>query len=302
MTARRVLSVLTNRNFLLVTGALLGVFLDDAARVTRPLIVPALALAMTASLVSVEAIDLRRWRQVLGMVLPAIALTYLLQGGLKLLLARAMGFRDALWMGFVLEAAVPCGAAVVPLSHSLGGDTVLSLVGSLGVYFSALVLMPLTVTSFGGTGAVSPLSLVPVLVQLIVLPTVVARLITYTRLKACVERWRGTIVNCAFALLFYTIVGLNRHALVSEPAVAVRGALIAVLCSFGLGFGLDNLLKRWGVDRQRRISYVLLATIKNTALAAATALALFGERAALPAAIVSAVNVIYMIWLGVRWP
>jgi len=297
-----VLHVLKNRNFLLLSGALLGVFVGDAARVTRPLIVPALALAMTASLVSVEAIDLRGWRQVLGTVLAGIGLTYLLQGGLKLLLARALGFREALWTGFVLEAAVPCGAAVVPLSYSLGGDTALSLVGSLGVYSGALVLMPLMVASFAGTGVVSPLSLVPVLVQLIVIPAVVARLVALTRLKAWVERWRGTVVNYGFALLFYTIVGLNRDALLAQPTVAMRGALIAVLCSFGLGLGLDSLLKRRGVDRQRRISYVLLATIKNTALAAATALALFGERAALPAAIVSAVNVIYMMWLGVRWP
>lgn len=84
----------------------------------------------------------------------------------------------------------------------------------------------------------------------------------------------------------------------TAPQATLIGALIGAASTFGLGFVLDHLLKRLGQDRPRRVSYVLLGTIKNTSLAAATALALFNERTAVPAAAVSAVNVLYMVWLG----
>ena len=297
----KLLRIIRDRNFLLLAGAALGLLFGDAARATRPLIMPALAMAMTVTLVSIEQIDLTRWRAVARTALVSIALSYLLHGGLKLLLAWALGFREELWAGFVLDAAVPSGVAVIPLSYTLGGDAALALVATFSLYVCALAVMPLMVAALLGTSGVDPVSLLPALTQLIVGPAIVARLLAATRLKGWVEQWRGAVVNWVFALLFFTVIGLNRDGLLSEPQTVLRALLVALLCSLGISVVFEQFLRRMELTEARRRTYILLATIKNTSLAAATALSLLGKRAALPAAVVSAANVGYMMWLNIRW-
>jgi BASS family bile acid:Na+ symporter len=297
----KLLNRLRDRNFLLFTGAVLGLIFGDAASAARPLIMPALAIAMTVTLVGIGQVDFSRWRALAGTAIVGIALTYVLHAGLKLVLASTLGFEGDLWAGFVLDAAVPSGVAVVPLSFTLGGDTTLALVSTFALYASALVIMPIMVSALLGATGVNPLSLLPALAQLIVGPAIVARILASTGLRPLVEKWRGTVVNWAFALLFFTVIGLNRDALLSEPNTVVRALIVAAVCSLGIGAILESLLSRTDSGKGRRRTLVLLATIKNTSLAAATALSLFGERAALPAAVVSAVNVVYMMWLNVRW-
>ncbi len=167
--------------------------------------------------------------------------------------------------------------------------------------FSALLLMPLMAITLAGTSLIQLLRLLSILLQLIVLPLLLSRLVLASPLRAHIDRWRGTIVNWAFTLLFFTVIGLNRDALLNEPSVLLRSGVIALTGNFGLSFALDWLRQRGPIDRATRVSYILMGTIKNTSLGAATALSLFSERTSIPAAIVSATNVLYMVWLGIRW-
>ena len=70
--------------------------------------------------------------------------------------------------------------------------------------------------------------------------------------------------------------------------------------TFGLGALVSWALRRLRVRRPTRVSLILFATIKNSGLAAAVALALVSLRASLPGAVATALNVLYLIWLGVR--
>jgi BASS family bile acid:Na+ symporter len=298
---RRVVMLLRNRNFLLVASSILGLILGDAARATQPLILPALAVAMTVSVTQVDSGMLRSWRNLVRATLISLFLNYALLGGIKLLLARWLISDQELWTGFVLEAAVPPGAAIIPFSYILGGDPTFALLGTFGTYLSALLLMPLMAVTFAGTSLIQPLRLLTILLQLIVLPLLVSRLVSAGPLKAHIDRWRGAIVNWAFSLLFFTVIGLNRDALLNEPSVLLRSGVIALAGNFGLSFVLDWLLQRGTINRATRVTYILMGTIKNTSLGAATALALFSERTSIPAAVVSASNVLYMVWLGIRW-
>jgi predicted Na+-dependent transporter len=96
------------------------------------------------------------------------------------------------------------------------------------------------------------------------------------------------------------VIGLNRDLLLSQPQVVLFTAVIGAAGSFGLAFVLERALARLGMERALRVTCILMGTIKNTSLAAATALALFGQRAAVPAAVISALNVAYLVWLGVK--
>jgi BASS family bile acid:Na+ symporter len=297
----RLLRLLRDRNFLLLSSVVLGFVLAGTARLTQSLTLPALAVAMTVSVTEVQLRDFRPLGKAVRATLSGIVLTYLLNGVLLLALAHLLMPEADVWTGIVLLAATPTGVAVIPFSYLLGGDIPFALVGSVGVYLSAVLLMPLVVTLFLGSATVSPLRLIAVLFQLLIIPLALSRLIVTSPLDSPIKRWRGSIVNWAFALVIFTVIGLNRDRLLQQPQVLVLLFFIGLCTNFGLGFVLEWALQRLGVHRAKRLTSILMGTIKNTSLTAATALALFSERASLPAAVVSVTNVLYLVWLGVWW-
>ncbi|MGC8787014.1 MAG: bile acid:sodium symporter family protein [Anaerolineae bacterium] len=297
----RWLRLLRDRNFLLVSSVVLGFALGRTARLTQNLTLPALAVAMTVSVTEVQLRDFRPLSKVVQAALAGIVLTYLLNGTALLALTRLLMPEADVWTGIVLLAATPPGVAVIPFSYLLGGDIPFALVGSVGVYLSAVLLMPFIVTLFLGSAVVSPMRLIVILLQLLVIPIVVSRLVVASPLNAPIKRWRGSIVNWAFALVIFTVIGLNRDRILQQPQILVWLLFIGLCTNFGLGFVLEWVLQRMGIQRGRRLTSVLMGTIKNTSLTAATALALFSERASLPAAVVSVTNVLYLVWLGVWW-
>jgi len=253
------------------------------------------------SLLQVSARALTDWRLVARSVLWSVVLSYVLLGGLTLVLARWLVPDPAFWPGFVLVAVVPCGIAVLPFSYILGGEPAFALMGLLGVYLVSLVVTPLAALQLIGSDVVSPTRLVTILLQLVALPLLLSRLIAASPWKPLAERWRGTIVNWSFSLLILAAIGVNRDVLLGQPSAVFLCALIGLAGNFGLSVILDAVLSRLGVGRPRRMTLILMGTLKNTSLAAAIALALFGERASLPTAVISATNVLYMVWLGMRW-
>jgi BASS family bile acid:Na+ symporter len=297
----RLLRLLRDRNFLLAAALVLGLLVGTHARGLAWLSLPALGAAMTVSLTGVVASDFRPWRKVARATVLAMLFTYAINGVLTLVLARVLVSDPNLWLGFVLLAATPSGIAVIPFSFMLGGDTSFALIGTLVVYVSAVVIMPVMAALLVGSATVSPAGLVTILVELVVVPLALSRLINASPLKSPIARWRGTIVNWSFALVIFLVIALNRDNLLRRPQILLVLGLIALATNFGLAFVLDWALRKTHFSRAMRLTSVMMGTVKNTSLTAATALALFGEQVSLPAAVVSVTNVLYLIWLGVHW-
>jgi BASS family bile acid:Na+ symporter len=300
-TINRVLWLLGNRNFLFISSVVLGIALGRAARWTQPLTLPALAVAMTVSTTQAASSAFRPLRKLARPMLLSVVLNYLILSGVILILARWLVPERELWIGFVLMAAAPPGVAVIPFSYILGGDTVFALIGSVGAYLAALVITPAMALFLVGEAVVQPAQLVAILLELLAVPLVLSRLLIASPLKGPVERWRGKIVNWAFALVIFTIIGLNRDVFLRQPQVVVLISVITVARSFGLAFVLEKALEKLQLDRATRVSYVLMGTLKNGGFAAGTALALFGERASVPTAVAAALAVPYLLWLGIHW-
>lgn len=300
LTARAA-HLLRDRNFLLLGALVLGAVLGPAARYTSWLNVPGLALAMTVSLTGIGTADLKPLSKVLRAVGLGLLLVYLINGGTVLLLGRLLISDPQLWIGLVLLAATPSGIAVIPFSYVLGGDVSLALISTLGVYLSAIVVMPVLAVLLLGTAVIEPVRLINSIVQLVVLPLILSRVINATPLKEPVGRWRGTIVNWSFALVIFTVIGLNRNAVLRQPQMVLALVLVGLATNFGLGWVLERVLRWRKVGRPQMVTSIILGTVKNTSMTAATVLMLLGERASLAPAVVSVTNVLYLVYLGLHW-
>jgi BASS family bile acid:Na+ symporter len=297
----RVLWLLGNRNFLFIASIVLGIALGPVARWTQPLILPALAVAMTVSTTQVASSAFRPLRKLVRPMLLSVFLNYVVLSTVMLVLARWLVPERELWIGFVLSAAAPPGVAVIPFSYILGGDTAFALIGTVGAYLAALVITPAMALLLVGESFGQPVRLVTVLLELVVLPLVLSRLLLVGRLKPHIERWRGKIVNWAFSLVVFTIIGLNRGVFLHERQLVLLISIVTVARTFGLGFVLEKALRKLEVDRATLVGYILMGTLKNGGFAAGTALALFGQRASVPAGVAAAIAVPYLLWLGMRW-
>ena len=204
-------------------------------------------------------------------------------------------------VGFVVLATVPPAVGVVPFSYILGGNTLFSLIGMTAAYLAAIFVMPGIMALLLGTGYFDPIRLIIILGELVLLPIVLSRILLAIDMVECIKPWRGTIINWSFFIVLFTVMGLNREVFFSEFNTLIRIIVIAVITSFILGFILDLSTRALRVNRETRISMILMGTMKNYGLASGILLALFGERAALPASVYVVITFLHIVWLGFRF-
>lgn len=256
---------------------------------------------MTLSATSISSRDFTTLKTMPRTIGVSLLLNYVVMGSVTLLLAWWLIEDPDLWAGFVIVAAVPPAVAVVPFSYILGGNTLFSLVGMAGAYLAALGIMPLAIVLFLGVDFFDPVDLLVILGQLVLLPIIISRVLLFTGWARWINRWRGPITNWSFFTVLFTIVGLNRQAFFGEFTVLLKISVIAIAISFVLGEIIEWLAKARRIDRETSISLVLIGSMKNYGLASGILLALFSERAAIPASICAVFAILRFLWLGFHY-
>jgi bile acid:Na+ symporter, BASS family len=294
---------LRNRNAIFLTALMAGLLLPEIALVTQHLVLPALALAMTLSTMEIESAVFRRPRSLLFPALLGIIMNYIILGNAIIGLAALIIRDEMLWTGFVLLAAVPPAVAVIPFSLFLGGNGRLALIGTVGAYVGALAIIPLITIGLLSSAFLDPYKLLTITLELVILPLAVSRLLIQRGFKERIEPYRGTITNWCFFVVLYSLVGLNRSTIVGQPLTLLPVALIAAASMFILGFIIDWISGLLHIPKETRSSLVLLGTLKNQGMAGGFALTLFGQEAAIPAAVSTIIMIGYIIWLDFkkRW-
>jgi len=257
---------LKNRNFILILAMMVGLLWGGGAKWTEGTTLPALALIMTISTMGISGNAFRSFRDFLGPALAGIGMNYLILGSFLLGLNTLLIQDEALRAGFVIIAAVPPAVAVIPFTFFLKGDGPFSLIAMIGAYLGALIIMPLITLVFLGLGLIDPSKLILIMIELILAPLVLSRLLTRIRMNSRLESIKGAITNWSFFLITYTIVGLNRELILRQPLSLLPVAFIAVASTFFLGWGIEKISNIFRIPQKTVISLLLLGTLKNYGL------------------------------------
>lgn len=293
------LNILKNRNFILALAIVLGIFFGDFAFSIQKLTIPALMLAMTVSTIQIDLKVLFALEGKMKQIISAFIVQYILLGGFMLLLAWILMPSEDLWIGYVLIAAAPPGVAILPFTNVVKGDMNLSFIGTIVLYFVALLVMPLMIFLFAGGAIVSPYRIILILVQLIIVPMLLSQIVRGTQLKSYIEKQRGNLINWSFFIITYTVVGLNRAVFISQPVILFRIFLVAFISIVIILIILSLYGKSFAVTVEETRSLKLLGSMKNAGFSAGIALYLFNEAASIPSAVVSVFYALYFIYLGV---
>jgi BASS family bile acid:Na+ symporter len=295
--------IFRNRNVIFLVALSSGLLAPYAVPLTRHLVLPALGLVMALSMMDITGDLFVRPRSLFFPALLGIIMNYIILGNVIIGISALLIRDEMLWTGFVLLAAAPPAVAVIPFSGFLRGDGALSLIGTVGAYLGALVIIPLISLTLLGSATFDPYKLLMIILELIVLPLAVSRLLIRRRWNKQIESSRGAITNWSFFLILYTMIGLNHNIILNRSTTLLTVAFISIVTTFILGFLIDWVCSLFHIPRETRTSLVLLGTLKNQALAGGLALTLFAREASLPAAVSSMIMVVYVIWLDFkkRW-
>ena len=292
--------LLNNRNFIFLLAITFGFVLPQAAQWTKILMMPALAFVMMLATINVPNDYFLKPRAMIKPSFTGILMTYvILNGTILLLSALLIGDRN-LWIGFVLIAAVPPAVAVIPFTAILEGNVSSTLSGTVASYLAALLIMPLMFWIFIGAGFDDPYKLVRIMLLLIVLPLVLSRMILYFNWQDRIAPIRGSLTNWGFFIVLYSIIGVNRDLIFSQPLTIIPVAGIAFATTFILGWIIQKIGVLLNVDKGNIVSLVLQGTLKNQGISGGLAIALFAKEAAVPSAVYSIFMILYIMWLDWR--
>lgn len=294
------IKLLNNRNFIFIMAITLGLLLPNPAEWTKTLMIPALAMVMTMATINVPNNHFLNLRTILKPSLVGIFMSYVILAGVILCLSTLLIKDKNLWIGFVLIAAVPPAVAVIPFTAILEGNVSYTLSGTVASYLAALLIMPLVFWLFIGTAFEDPYKLLKIMLLLIVLPLILSRLILYFNWQDKLSAVRGPLTDWGFFVVLYSMIGVNRNLIFSNPLAIIPIAAIVFSTTFILGWIIQKTCARCMVDKKNIISFVLQGTLKNQGIAGGLAIALFAKETALPSAIYSIFMIIYIMWLDWR--
>jgi len=296
--------LLKNSNLIFLVAFLLGLSFGGYASHLKGGILPALVLIMSFSTTQITFSELIHVKKYIYDILIVFVINYLFLSSL-ILLANHLLIKDHdLYVGFIVMAAIPSAVAVLPFTYLLKGEMMVALMGSTSLYLLALVVAPFLSFLLLDVEKIDAIKLISVLVQLILIPFLVSRFLLQWKVFHQIKGNLNIFVNLAFLLVIYVVIGMNRSTFLSHFDVLILVSLIAFLRTFVSGHLVDLFSRLFGVDRERRMSYVLFGSFKNLGVTAAIAIVLFNDRAAIPAAVTIPFELIFFVWFNYfqkRW-
>lgn len=289
--------LLNNRNTLLILSLFFGLISGWGTIFLKPYTLLVLAITMVFSTTSFDFKLLRKVKLLIKTSFVSLLLNYILFGIILLFFAYLLIPEKEIFWGFVIIAATPPGVAIIPFTIIHKGNLNYSLLGILGVYFMSIFISPLIIKFFISGAEIQVIDLVIVMIQVIIIPLILSRLLILKKVKPFVDKIRGKVVNWGFAIILYTAVGLNREAIFSDYKTSLLISIVLIITMFVGGFIFELLTKK-RIRKDVRISQNLIFTIKSSGFAAGTSLTLFGGKSALPAAFLSVFVIVYLMFVG----
>lgn len=282
-------TVLGNTPLILSLAIVSGLLTPYPANNMEFLLMPALIFALTLSL---RTIPLKTsLSENLSTSFRGYALNLMI-GLSALAVAFAFSLKQDAVNGFIVLAFVPPAIAVIPFTHLLGGDRRFSLSVIILAYILSIIITPLGIWVFT-EGVVDPVYMLKITLLLIGVPVLASRLLPYFSLPyEIIDR---PAINLSFFAITYILLSVNHQTIYGDTSLVFPVLFILFFRTFATGILAKRIIGKM-TDPSRAISYMLFASYKNAGAAAVLSFELFGEQAAIPAALSTSFEIGFMIY------
>ncbi len=295
-----IVSLLKSRNLVLIIAVILGLLIGDYAHYLKDFTVYILALVMAFSMTSISTKSLYPFSKLIKPALTGALFNYVIYAAVMITCSWLLIDDRELFYGFIVIATTPPGVAIIPFSTILKGDVEYSIKGVLGAFFCTIFFTPFLVGFFTGEEGISSLSLFLLMVNTIVIPLAISRLLLIQPINKSIKKIQGKVVDYGFACLIFIAVGVNRNVFFEQTSILLGIIAVLFISHFVVGYAHEKLIGRWTKNKAHLMSDNLLLTVKSSGFSVVTALQLFGKKAAIPTAVLPIFVLIYLIFLSVR--
>lgn len=217
--------LLTNRNFILITSLVLAFVFGEYAVSLKSIPLYVLAFVMVFSTTSINFKHLFPVSKNIHSILLTFLIGFLAYD-ILILVPAWFWVPKEYFPGFIVVAITPPGVAVIPFTHILKGDINYSIAGLIGGFLTSLIIAPVILGFFAPSGEVNIFKIVLMMVEVIIVPLILSRLLLYKRIFPIVKKVRGQVVNWGFALIIFIAVGVNSRLIISNIQMVIIPAII----------------------------------------------------------------------------
>jgi BASS family bile acid:Na+ symporter len=284
-------------NVIFLLALICGIILPQELTIGNILILPALMVILTITLLRFPRGFFRRPGPLLSASIQGNVMNYLVLGNFIILSSIFLIHKQELWIGMVLIAAMPPSVAIIPLGNLLRTEKTSIFTGLAGTYLGALLIIPLIGLGFFKYILPNYWNIILIVLGLILLPLVLSRLAIEKTWDKIIEPYEETIIDYCSFIVFYTITASSRNLLMNWSSDLFIIASIAIVSTFFFAFAIRKIGFYFHSEENKITSFLLMGTMKDCGLAGGIALILFNQEVALPSLIFAIFTLIHINWL-----
>lgn len=289
-------------NIIFLLALIFGMTLPKCYLIGRILILPALTIIITITLLRFPRGFFRNPGSLLYSSIQSNIMNYLVLGNFILLSGVFLIQKQELWIGMVLVAAMPLSLEIIIMGNLLRIENNYVFTSIAGTYLGALLIVPLV--SLGFLKYINPnyWNIILLILCLIVLPLLISRIAIEREWDKIVNKYDDMIMDYSLFIVFYAITANNRNFLMNWSVELFIIVSIAFVSTFLFYFIIRRIGYYLNTPEDKINSFILPGTMKECGLAGCIALTVFNqEEVAVPSLIFAVFTYIYMNWLKFRF-
>ncbi len=178
---------------------------------------------------------------------------------------------EQLWTGWVMLASVPCAISVVVCSLVMKGDTKLSVLSLTVIYVLSLAITPIMTRILLGNSA-DPMEVLEYIVLFIVIPFSISFVLRRFNLR---NTPKTLFINLMLFVMVFIGLGIRRDYIFQEPEMMILLIIACLAKLFIVSYLVIYVLKRFKVQRDTAIVYMVMSVWKNSGMAMTLVLAIY---------------------------
>jgi bile acid:Na+ symporter, BASS family len=287
-------------NLIFLIALICGIILPQGFPIGNALILPALMVIITITLLRFPRGFFRHPGSLLYSSIQGNVMNYLVLGNFIILASVFLIHKQELWVGMVLIAAMPSSLEIILLGNLSRIEKNSIFTALAGTYLGALFIIPLVGLCFLKYINLNHWNIIVLILGLIFLPLIISRIIIEKEWDTIIKKYEETTIDYSSFIVFYTITAGSRIFLMHWSSDLSIIALIAFVSTFLFYFMIRKIGFYFHGQENKINFFILLGTMKDCGLAGGIALTVCNQEAAIPSLIFAVFTFIYMNWLKYR--
>jgi BASS family bile acid:Na+ symporter len=288
-------------NIIFLIALICGIILPQGLLAGRILILPALTIIITITLLRFPRGFFSNPGSLLYSSIQSNLMNFIFLGNFIILAGAFLIQKQELWVGMVLVAAMPLSLEIILMGNLLRIEKNYVFTSVAGTYLGALLIVPLLGLGFLKYMHFNYWNIIVLILCLIALPLLISRIIVEKEWDKTINEHDDTIMDYSSFIVFYAITANSRNFLLNWSTDLIIIAAIAFISTFLFYFIIRKIGFYFHARENRINSFILNGTMKEYGLAGGIALTVFNQEVAIPSLFFAIFTFIYMNWLKFRF-